>query len=535
MRDNQQEPSFELQDWFDGGDIFYRPRDKKRFTAALDAIIDNELGVAVLGSNEAVLDHYCRMLIARMRDVENFELEVFLPVNTDSLLSRFNTMLAEISMEQATKPPAPDQPVRLLVINDARAVNEEQWGLLARLLSDFPGVNVRLVLVINKSGWPAHEKLLNSLGRRMHRWVVEVPAMDEARELLLAAQESGYTSETEALLIEAGLGGVIAGRYNLDNAEDELDPDLPQMPELDIDVLIGSENIDDPEEEAPRKNQFWPGVMIVTGTIAMSLLAISWFYPTSISDYQESLQTSVDTWPTDSATSYRIESIAVPTEEELEEKRQQAAAAAELAAVQDAQPDTVPTQNPTELAAASAESTSPSSTNDLSADDNVSTSTPQVQEEAQLALQPQPQSEPQPDSQPQPDIQSQSDSQPQPQAAPPTELLQVVAPRPQAPPAKPVSALIKAAERIASARSGEYFVQHIVLSTEAAAEDYISRYQALDKASVVPVRLTQNSAYAVISGPFSSRSAAASFTQNPGVPGDYWIRGAAQLKSILRR
>ena len=534
MRDNQQEPSFELQDWFDGGDIFYRPRDKKRFAAALDAITDNELGVAVLGSNEAVLDHYCRMLIARMRDVENFELEVFLPVNTDSLLSRFNTMLAEISMEQATKPPVPDQPVRLLVINDARAVNEEQWGLLARLLSDFPGVNVRLVLVINKSGWPAHEKLLNSLGRRMHRWVVEVPAMDEARELLLAAQESGYTSETEALLIEAGLGGVIAGRDTLDDTE-ELDPDLPRMPELDIDVLIGSESLDDTEEDAPRKNQFWPGIMIVTGTIAVSLLAISWLYPSSISDYQESLQTSVDTWPADSATGYRIESIVVPTEEELEEKKQQAAAAAELAAVQAAQPDTVPAQNPTGQAAVSAESTSPSSANDLSAEANASPARSQEQEEAQLALQPQPQSEPQPDSELQPDSQLQLDSQSQPQAALPTEQAQVVVPKPQATPEKPVSALIQAAQRIASARTSEYFVQHIVLSTEAAAEDYISRYQALDKASVVPVRLTQNSAYAVISGPFSSRSAAASFTQNPGVPGDYWIRGAAQLKSILRR
>jgi hypothetical protein len=52
---------------------------------------------------------------------------------------------------------------------------------------------------------------------------------------------------------------------------------------------------------------------------------------------------------------------------------------------------------------------------------------------------------------------------------------------------------------------------------------------------VVPVRLSQNNAYAVVSGAFDSRSAAALFTQNSSVPDDYWIRGAAQLQAILRR
>ena len=65
MRDNQQEPTFEFQDWFDGGDIFYRSKDKQRFQLALNAMIDDDLGLAVIGTNETVLDHYCRMLVAR--------------------------------------------------------------------------------------------------------------------------------------------------------------------------------------------------------------------------------------------------------------------------------------------------------------------------------------------------------------------------------------------------------------------------------------------------------------------------------------
>ena len=31
MADNKKEPTFEFQNWFDGGDIFYRSVDKQRF------------------------------------------------------------------------------------------------------------------------------------------------------------------------------------------------------------------------------------------------------------------------------------------------------------------------------------------------------------------------------------------------------------------------------------------------------------------------------------------------------------------------
>jgi hypothetical protein len=243
MTENKQEPTFELHDWFDGGDIFFRSKDKKRLAQAVVEIVENDLSVALIGSNEVILDHYCRMLVARMRGVDGYSLEVFLPLTTESLLTRFNDMLTEITMEQAVRPPSPEQPVRLLVVNDARMVNEEQWALLVRLLADFPGVNARLVLVINKSGWPAHEKLLNILGKKMHRWMIEVPAVEEARELLDAAVERGYQTETEALLIDAGLGTIV-DRGQSNGLVEELDPDLPEMPELDVDVLLGSDDID---------------------------------------------------------------------------------------------------------------------------------------------------------------------------------------------------------------------------------------------------------------------------------------------------
>ena len=101
---------------------------------------------------------------------------------------------------------------------------------------------------------------------------------------------------------------------------------------------------------------------------------------------------------------------------------------------------------------------------------------------------------------------------------------------------KPVlTALQKAVKKVASASPNAYFVQHTVLSSELTANGYVRRYPVLSQALVVPVSLRQATVYSVVSGPFSSRSTAALFTQNKAIPNDYWIRNAVQLQAVLRR
>jgi len=509
MTENKKEPTFELQSWFDGGDIFLRPKDKKRLAEAVDAIVENDLGVAIIGSNEVILDHYCRMLVARMREVERFQLDVFLPVNTDSLLTRFNKMLAEISLEQAAKPPVEGQPVRLLVINEARVVNEDQWALLIRLLADFPGVNARLVLVINKSGWPAHEKLLHSLGKKMHRWVVNLPATDEARLLMDAADDAGYQAETDALLIDIGLGTLVASRQKSDAEQQDQDPDLPELPELNIDVLLGSPDVDELEadkvdEFEPKGGSFWRTTMIVSISLALSSLAILWLYEGQLSDQPPSQDINAAE-SSDPSKSYKVESIAVPTAMELETKR--------LKAKEDlALPSETQTPVSAELFVALPLTREPV-TEEIPADE--SSAVQAVPEEFVDE---------------QPVIDEPSAQEPAPLSA----EAQPVAPEPEP---KPVvmTALESAIEEVASAPPSAYFVQHTVLSTELAAKNYVARYEALSKALIVPVRLGQSTSYSILSGPFNSRSTAALFTQNKAIPNDYWIRNVVQLQAVLRR
>ena len=310
MHDEQEELVPEFQDWFDGADIFFRSKDKQRFQLSLEAVSHGDRGLAVIGGNDGVLDHYSRMLVTRLRDLEGFQLEVFLPNDTDSLLNRFNQILAKMTMEQARKLPEASAPVHLLVVNDAKSVKQDQWNLLVRLITDFPGINVRLILCIDKTGWPGYEKLLAMFGRQLYRWVVDTPTVDEAIQLMYAAREHGYESDTELLLQQVGLGDVVA-------------PDDSEIMPGDIDILsedtlmqdIGGGLVfpDDPfnfdTEKNPEANRVGDGTSsklrdtalvaaICLLSLAVTLFVIYRFNPVESMHYRDATLNVLGQWQT---------------------------------------------------------------------------------------------------------------------------------------------------------------------------------------------------------------------------------------------
>tara|TARA_B110000967_G_C18901573_1_gene575761 strand:+ start:3514 stop:4722 length:1209 start_codon:yes stop_codon:yes gene_type:complete len=189
-------------DWSDGGDIFYRRQDKVQFQRCLKAVVNDQLGLAVVASSEKMLHHYCRLILSRLREIQELKLEILLPSNLDTLLKRFNQIMATMPIDRALRPPHPNTPITLMVVNDAHLVEQQQWSLLAQLLSDFPGVNVRLVLFVNSTEWPRYDTALKLFGRKLHQWRLEVPTTIEAKDLLMAAQKNGSSTEVEALLSE---------------------------------------------------------------------------------------------------------------------------------------------------------------------------------------------------------------------------------------------------------------------------------------------------------------------------------------------
>ena len=100
-----------------------------------------------------------------------------MPVSTDALIARFNSMLGDVSVEEARDDKAP-MPGRVIVVNDLRAIDGENLSLLMRLISDFPSLNVRLVFLADQIPKDM-ERILERLGSRLVRWDVVPPSPDE--------------------------------------------------------------------------------------------------------------------------------------------------------------------------------------------------------------------------------------------------------------------------------------------------------------------------------------------------------------------
>lgn len=507
MVNNKKEPTFEFQNWFGGGDIFYRKVDKQRFQYALDAVVDDGLGLAVIGNNETVLDHYCRMLVARLRDLNIFQVEVFLPTNTDSLLKRFNEMLASMSMERARQAADPAEPVKLLVVNDAKAVDEEQWSLLVRLLADFPGVNARLVLFLDKTGWPGYEKILGLFGRRLYRWAVETPTLDEAAQLMLAAKEHGFEGETETLLLHAGLAAAVQGGYSEEDPDEYSSFPLPPVDENDyidegysdsnpfaetdtdfLDEEDPSYDPDDPKPKPkPKASKLWPVAAIFLVSLALTWGVISKLNPDAVGQYEASVSDALNELADTSKNAQISEPLTLPLD------------AGERQVNRSGNPTSGKPVVASQIVEAQAV---------------VAALQKDKLSEQQAAIE---------------------------KRAAQKKAAQVRAAQ-QAATAKKAAVLERAtaikkakiSAPVQSARATDFFVQHIVLSTSEQAGLYIKRYAGLRKAIIVPIATDNNVAYAVLSGPFSTRDRASVFAQGRGLPADYWIRTAQQLKTIVR-
>ena len=501
MREDHQEPVFELQKWFDSGDIFYRPEDKQRLQYALDAIVDDKSGLAVIGDNERVLAHYCQMLLTKLRDLDGFEIEVFLPMNTVSLLKRFNELLASMSVDEARQPAAADKPVTLLVVNDANEIQEDQWSLLTRLLSDFPGVNVRLVLFIDKTSWPEYEAPLDQLGRNIYRWALQTATLAEAIELMRAARQFGFQRQTETLLLESGLGAAIEGSYadpDLTEGADAVgsDDSANPFPEESIEFL--EDGIDDFAEpmdpgladgESSEKRSFWPAALVFVLAVAVAWAILSRVSPepetTVVTQIIESTTTpkKVLVKPVQNADEQHQEKLLQTSQaqqvvKQIQQDRQQAQKQAPVA-----KPRPIPQQMPVD---------------------------PELES-------------------------SRASSAPAPELkAPDTKVAETAATAaPKTLSTAEGSEFSASIARVKTARASDFFVQHIVLSTEAQANLYLGRYSSLRKAMVLPIQAGQSKVYAIISGPFSTRERAEAFAEGAAMPADYWIRGAIQLQGAI--
>lgn len=180
-------------------DFVFRAADRMRIDGCANAVAREGLSLALYCPFEALLDHYTGLLLNRLRQqAPEHRIEVYFPANTDALLNRFNEVLASQSVNQATKTPLTAGQAQIWLVHDAQKLPEAEIQLLARLIQNFPGANIRAILLM--SGTEAAKYPLPTFGRKILRWDIEAPSEEQAQATLALAQNEGYATAVQQLL-----------------------------------------------------------------------------------------------------------------------------------------------------------------------------------------------------------------------------------------------------------------------------------------------------------------------------------------------
>lgn len=151
---------------------FYQsPSDKARFDVLLKVLSEEAPNLAIIGDDEVALAHYGRAIHQRLSQLPNAQVDMWGAVDSEQLVSRFNDILSELTLEQA-QDKAQKAPIRrCFIITDAHAVQTLELQLLSRLIQGFPASHVHAVLLVQSS--EPYQKKLEVFGKSLLRWELE--------------------------------------------------------------------------------------------------------------------------------------------------------------------------------------------------------------------------------------------------------------------------------------------------------------------------------------------------------------------------
>lgn len=183
--------------------LFFRTADRMRVDGCVNALAQEGLSLALSSVSEALLDHYVQILLQRLRaSAPELAVEVYFPANTESLIARFNEVLARQSVRDATRNQNEASPAQVWLVHDAQQLPDQELQLLARLIQNFPGANIRAILLM--VGQAPTQESLSPFGRKLLRWDIETPSEEQMEATLETARHHGQADALELLIRRMG-------------------------------------------------------------------------------------------------------------------------------------------------------------------------------------------------------------------------------------------------------------------------------------------------------------------------------------------
>lgn len=531
MQESQHMPNQLL--FGESGEIFFRESDQARMARLFETVVNDGLHFVMTSALHGPVDHYGKIFLNRLKMRSGLAVETFMPVSTDALIARFNSMLTDVSVDEA-RDQSVDMQGRVIVINDLHAIDSESLSLLLRLISDFPGLNVRLVFLADQIP-KTMERVLERLGSRLIRWDVTPPSPEEQMTLRREAMQVGLEFQVERVLsrINQSVADQLEPGLSLDGEQPSLQLDANRA--LDSGTEAGEREAEDlkalfEEDEEPIRSKgrfrlfFMLLIVLIVGTSGAATVSpeVGRLLNRTLAlvgvdapffDRGGQRASVVDAAYDRKLTKAPPPIDAEPPKTELVEA--------------DAAADNVEVNQrliaATEIATADKDVMT-------AAQSDMSTSSVEATEPAEMPLVDNPLE------------QGMSEQAPQPTTVPAegsTETLAVATLSPRVEPATaeiPAAPLARSvdsvAEKIRAANPSSQFVQHIVLASAARAEEWLENQAGLNRALVVAVSINNATRFAVVSGPFETRVEVRKYIQGMDQTADYWVRTARSLQRI---
>ena len=526
--------------------IFLRAADRKRFDYVMRAVCNDGQCLALSSTNESVLDHYGRLVINKLRQTPDLQIEVFLPTSTEALLDRFNQILAGLSLTDARDAISSPAPRRVLVAHDAKSIDARDIGLMARLIADFPGANTSLVLFLDQSLDRQHDKLLEGFGQRLLRWPVEAPTRPEGEALLKVSRALGYEVEVKKLLAATGYAASafapeaaqaaqppaasgsakqvfakqLAAARKKARTEPVLDDDFSaQAPPSQPEPVFTQ-----PTRRLAKLRTMlrWTVAVVLMLTVSAAVIAV--LFPQRIMPLLATSPVVRENSPpwllamAGAPAKVQAPALAAPAPVVAPAATAEPAAATVLPAAADssiniaANDKAEQTSKPEAAAKADA----------VAKVDAVSKVAPVAPLASVTKLEAKPEVKPEVKAEVKPEMKAEVKAE---DIKPANErLADALAPRSE-----------RGVEQMVSqAVTNSYFVQHVSLTSMAEAQEWRAQYPALKKSRIAAVKTQdQGVKFAVLSGPFANRKEAEAFAARQGVPADPWLRPLSSLQKAL--
>ena len=171
-------------------EFFYRVTDRLQMESCLTALAQDSKSVDIYSQSSELLDYYGAAFVRRVKQkLSHSQVEIFMPRDTEAMLERFNKLLNSLSLDVATASRMGTSPDKVWVVYDANALGAHELQLLTRLIQQFPGSGVSVVLMFSSETTQNDD--VTRPNKQFVSWGLDLPTSEQKLTAIQQARKNG--------------------------------------------------------------------------------------------------------------------------------------------------------------------------------------------------------------------------------------------------------------------------------------------------------------------------------------------------------